>query len=346
MYGKASFGMKLRRRIRRGPRELGREHVHRALEHLAWPRAGRRRGRRRSAWCWSPPHVMWPRSSGSRRRRSPSARSGWAGTRRARVGAGVLEHVELQAVDHAVAGRPELEVRAPARGRGCIATMFSLRVSVQRTGRPGRARQPARGSRPRPGALGSEPAAHVGRHHPHVLVVQPEQLRRGTPCPGGVSGTRSTSSAARPRRTGRPRSAARSGRAEIRWLTSGPHATSQTRAGRIGVRCGHRRADVRAHLREQQDLVLDRLERVGHRRQRVVVDRDELGGVHARLARVGEHHRDDVAHEPTVSLARNGRCMLGSMPDERRGRARCRSVSAAVNTWAPGGSRRPTRRSR
>ena len=65
------------------------------------------------------------------------------------------------------------------------------------------------------------------------------------------------------------------------------------------VRLGraHVDGDVRADVREEQQLVLQCLVRIDDRGQRVVVDHHQLGGVGARRPVVRDHDRDDLTDE-------------------------------------------------
>ena len=57
------------------------------------------------------------------------------------------------------------------------------------------------------------------------------------------------------------------------------------------------RADVRAHVREEEHLVCERSDGVDDHRERVVVDHDELGRVDAVGSILGEDDGDDVTDE-------------------------------------------------
>ena len=155
-------------------------------------------------------------------------------------------------------------------------------------------RAPGGASQPRdqhvldPGALGPEPAADVGRHHPYVLLIQAEHhaqehlvlVRRL-----GRDPRRDPSVLAE--LSGRGARFDRTGRDALRDDAALDADIARLEQPRVGLRRGHRQADVGPHLGEQEHLVLGRLDRVGHGRQRLVVDLDQLAGVHARLARVG-----------------------------------------------------------
>ena len=65
----------------------------------------------------------------------------------------------------------------------------------------------------------------------------------------------------------------------------------------VAVRLVDARADVRARIGEEEDLVLGRLGRIDDGGKRVVVDVDELGGIGALRPRLGQDHGDDVARE-------------------------------------------------
>ena len=99
------------------------------------------------------------------------------------------------------------------------------------------------------------------------------------------------------------------------------------------------RADVGAGVGEEQHVARERLRGVDHRRQRLVVDDDELGGVDALGAGLGEDDGDDVPDEAddvageersSHPLVETGNGGGWNVP---------RSTSAAVNTCVPGSCR-------
>ena len=164
--------------------------------------------------------------------------------------------------------------------------MLSLRVSVQRTALPvSRASQPTRMSsvesvlapKPPPTSRaitrtsdGSSPSA---RGEP--VAVRVRRLGREPDVAGG-----------RPRRRRAADERGSSGAGAIRWLTTRPRDDDLAALEQVLVGSDRDvRADVRADLREEQGLAAQRLDRVDERRQRVVLDEDELGGVDCSLRR-------------------------------------------------------------
>ena len=94
------------------------------------------------------------------------------------IGAGVLEQAQSQRFDASRRGRRRSGTRSAAPRPWPIATRFSLRVSVQRTGRPvARASQAtSTSSVERP--LAPKPPPTSGRDHPHLLGLEPERGRQ------------------------------------------------------------------------------------------------------------------------------------------------------------------------
>ena len=91
-----------------------------------------------------------------------------------------------------------------------------------------------------------------------------------------------------------------SGHGAMRWLTSVPETvTSQPSKRSSALAAGGcvPRGDVRPRSREEERLVLQRLLRVDHHRQRVVVDHDQLGRIGAGRAVVADDDREDLADE-------------------------------------------------
>ena len=182
--------------------------------------------------------------------------------------------------------------------------------------------------------LGAEAAADVARDHPHLGRLEPERAREPV--------------AVRVRRLGREPDVEaavlvdeRGGRARLERRRRHPLADDAPRGDDLAalehvlVRSdGDVRADVRADLREEQRLAAQRLRRVDERRQRVVLDEDELGGVDARGRAVGEHDRDDLAGEADDVVARPAACAMRVSIPGKCGASGSMPTSAAMSTRA------------
>ena len=166
-----------------------------------------------------------------------------------------------------------------------MASMFSLRVSTQRTGRP--QRRASQGTSRSSGwapALARTPA-DVGGDDPHLARLQAEGARHHGVDAVGVLGGAPHDQAAVDPGGGRGPHLQRAGGQP---LVDDPLADDDL-AGLGPLALGRRVAEgtepVGAEGGEQHGLVVERLVEVGDRRQGLVVDRHHLGGVGALLGR-------------------------------------------------------------
>ena len=204
--------------------------------------------------------------------------------------------------------------------------MLSLRVSVQRTGLPRwRASQTTSASSAPKALFAPKPPPTSGattrsspglqperRHEAHEISVRHlgREPRRRAPVRADLRGRRP---------------APRAGRPPCAGLTIVSETTTSQPVEELLVVVHAARAagDVRPYFGEEKNLVLRRLDHVDDDRQRVVVHRDELGGVLARRAVLAQHDRDDVADEADDVL-RDHRPPHPLLEDRDRRRARGR----------------------
>ena len=181
------------------------------------------------------------------------------------------------------------------------AIRFSVRVSVQRTGLPRLAGQIGHEHVLAGQALAAEAAADVGGEHPDLPRIDVEDRRQ----PVAVLVRRLRR---QPHRQAVVVLHARRRRSRLDRARRDPLARDRPGGDHLAaveqLLVGRRRLALDAHVRadvlEQQHLVLQRLERIGHDRQRLVVDLDQLGGVDASLLARSQHRGDDLAREPDL----------------------------------------------
>ncbi len=223
-----------------------------------------------------------------------------------------------------------------------MAVMFSVRVSVQRTGRPQRrASQPSTRSSGCPPILAPNPPPTSGattrtlassspyvdanaNRSPWAFCVEHHSTRR--PSTHAAAADRPSSGAAARRWF------------TIRWRTTTSHPAGPP--GDVGpdlvAERGHQ---VRAELGEQHRLAAQAVDRIDDRGQRVVVDDDPLGGVGALLGGLAEHdgHRladeahpvgghERAGHGPIAHAGHRRKVDLGSRDDVDDARQAARLV--------------------
>ena len=155
--------------------------------------------------------------------------------------------------------------------------MFSVRVSVQRTGRPDGAGVPAEGQLLRVGArLGAEAATDVGDDHPHLRRVEAVDLGEQVFGRVGALARRVVDEATRRRSSSAAPERRSIGAAVIRWLTMRSATTTSHPLKSACCSRGEAHHDVRAVLGEQQHLVVDRAPR-GRRRTAAARSRRRRG---------------------------------------------------------------------
>ena len=216
---------------------------------------------------------------------------------RAPVGAGVLDDVEPVGQDPAVPGTADLDVLqlGPALRHADQVLAARLGPAQRPAHLPGRPDDDERV--PVDADLGAEAAAHVGHHHANLVrghaqdAAQDEaaHLRVLRAVPDGqlavFEGGRRRASLHR-----------QAGQPLVDDVLLDDHLAGAERGVVGGYRVGER--DVGPGRGEQQALVLDGGRGADHHGQRVVVHADQVGGVLALVAAVGDDHRDRLADEP------------------------------------------------
>ena len=160
--------------------------------------------------------------------------------------------------------------------------MFSLRVSVQRTGRPSRRGEPGDEHVLDAEQLGAEAAADIRRDHADVGRLEAEDRRQVVAVLMGRLRREPQRQPAVVAHGGGTRRGPRAGTRAIRWLTSRPGDDDLTAIEEMLVALRRvARADIRPRLGEEQDVAGKRLLGADDGGQRVVVHADELGGIDA-----------------------------------------------------------------
>jgi hypothetical protein len=300
--------------------DLGREQVHRPFDRggrlrsaRAAVRADRRRvGHHRAGDRLDLGEVVRARRHQPGQRRQERAQPG--------VGAGVLQHLEPVREDPAVvtaADRHGLHL-GPAVGHPeqvLVPGLAPARRPADGPGDPGDERVLGVGAELRP-----ERAADVRGDHPHPVPLEAEHLRQ--PGPGAlgalVGDPGGEPAVLAPHRGGRP-ALHRRRRHPLVVDRAGDHdlaVVEQVLVELLAV------ADhgVGAGRGEDQRLVPGRLPRVDHRRQRVIVDADQLQHVLALVRVLDDDHRDRLADVPDRVRGEQGLGHAGGVAGQRRDR--------------------------
>ena len=234
---------------------------------------------------------------------------------RARVG----EDVEPVREELPVAVGAEREVTRCARPCGSP-TMLSLRVSVQRTGLPSRRASQATSMSSTPSIFAPKPPPTSGLMTRTWSGLEAEHCREPLPVLVG-----------RLRREpgGEPAVGAHLGRSRARLERARRHPLADQRPGdddvaaveevlvvlRLAAACRRRSSPPRGRGAPRRSRLLH----VGDDRQRVVVDRHELGRVRTGGAVLADHDRDDLADEAD-DVRRDERTLHPGRHAERRRR--------------------------
>jgi hypothetical protein len=225
--------------------------------------------------------------------------AGQAGQERADapVGTGILDDIDAVRQDAAVAVSADLDVLELGAALGhadqvLAACLGPAQGPADLAGRPGHYDRVSVDA-----DLGPEPAAHVGHDHTDLVRShaqrpsedEPTQLRVLRAMPHGQL-------AARVAGRGGPALHRQAGDALVDDVLLDDHLARLER----GVVLRHRRGgrDVGPRRGKQQRLVGHRSGRADHGDQRVIVHADQVGGVLALVAAVGNDHRDRLAHVP------------------------------------------------
>jgi hypothetical protein len=146
--------------------------------------------------------------------------------------------------------------------------------------------------------LGAEPATHVGRDDRHVGVVDAVEHRQ---CPTDAMGVLRRAPHVQapvdPRRRGRPHLQRAGGHPWVDQALADHDLAVAQRIGPIASGRAELAHQVGPHLREQPDLAGQGRHRIDQRRQRLILDGDDLGRVLALLGPLGEHDRHGLADE-------------------------------------------------
>ena len=230
-----------------------------------------------------------------------------------RVGARVLDYVELVMGDAAAAGAPEAELLGlgPAVHRRREVLGPRLGPNHGPADGPGEPGQNELLRRRR--ALGPEAPAHVGSHYPHRGLIQSVEGGQGVPhsvrgLSGGVE--REPAAVRGPFGRGRP-GLQRHGRQPLVDQRSlhhnlAPREVEPSAVAGLSRRCrigclgngGHVESDVGAGVLVDQRVATGRIGQRHHRGPRLDMDDHVLGRVGGRCGRLGHHRHHRLADEP------------------------------------------------
>ena len=214
------------------------------------------------------------------------------------IGAGVGDHVDLEAGDGPVA--PAADADLLALGPGVAQADHVVRSRRHPADGPARAPGQQREQhvlRVGPG-LGAEAASDVGGDHPDLFLLEAVEARQDVPHRvGPLAGGVLDEAPVHPVRRGHPGL----DRARSQPLVEEDgvdHDLAVVERQRLGGPALVADDPVRARLREQQHLVTQGVLHPHDGRQRLVVDLDQVGRVGHRLGRLPDDGHDGLAHEP------------------------------------------------